>query len=221
MKRISVVYSYRSNDQLLCTVDEMIRYGMEVVVVDDGSGEPYDSFYARLREYGAEVLCLPMSLGKDEALKAGICKILERENDECTLVTMDGTNPSATRDIFRVCIEAELNPGAIALGCRAKEKVARFTRRLGDTLTRLVVRLRSGIKVLDIQSALCAFSAQVAARIVSLTGCPTAYEQAVLTVAAKAKIPLHELIIGPEDSLENASDRKGTRMQYLQTVKQQ
>ncbi len=220
MKRISVVYSYQPNDQLLCTADELIHYGMEVVVVDDGSGEAYDNLFTKLQDHGAEVIRLPLFRGKAAALKEGICFVLERENDECTLVTLDGNQANETRDIFRVCIEAELHPEAIALGCHSLEKEARFVSRMGHALTRLVYRLCSGIAVMDIQPALCAFSAQTATSIVSLDDAQSEYERNVLMAAARQRIPLHQLSIEADNSARDDGQRRVTLSGYVQIMKQ-
>lgn len=66
------------------------RFGMRVLVVDDGSG---DDTAARAREAGAEVLCLAVNLGAWGATQAGIRYALSKGFERVLTMDADGQHP--------------------------------------------------------------------------------------------------------------------------------
>ena len=88
MKTIVIIPSYEPEEKLIPLTQQLIAKDLEVVVVDDGSGEKYLPIFNQLT--GATVLTHPENKGKGEGLKTAYRYIKETYADEeVAIVTAD------------------------------------------------------------------------------------------------------------------------------------
>ena len=88
MKTIVIIPSYEPEEKLITLTGQLIAKDLEVVVVDDGSGENYLPIFNQLT--GATVLTHPENKGKGEGLKTAYRYIQEAyAGEEVAIVTAD------------------------------------------------------------------------------------------------------------------------------------
>ena len=101
MKTIVIIPAYEPEEKLIPLTQQLIAKNLEVVVVDDGSGENYLPIFNQLT--GATVLTHPENKGKGEALKTAYQYIKETYADkEVAIVTADSDGQHSPEDIVRI-----------------------------------------------------------------------------------------------------------------------
>lgn len=119
-----------------------------VLVVDDGSGE---DLRGAAENAGTGYLRHDRNRGKGAALRSGFAYWLERGAD--AVVTMDADLQHAPEDVPRFVAEAQRAGCDIVIGDRLHDVTGMpLHRRLSNTLTTLLVGLRTGVRVPDSQS---------------------------------------------------------------------
>lgn len=125
------------------------------ILVDDGSGPAYGPiFEACARQRSVTVLRLPARRGKGAALKAGLSAVWEEFPDCPGVVTADADGQHRAEDIQAVAGALADRPGELILGARRFEGDVPLRSRLGNALTRRVLRLVAGLKLVDTQTGL-------------------------------------------------------------------
>ena len=107
MKTIVIIPAYEPEEKLIPLTQQLIAKNLEVVVVDDGSGENYLPIFTKLT--GATVLTHPENKGKGEALKTAYRYIKETHaHEEVAIVTADSDGQHSPEDIVRIATRAPL-----------------------------------------------------------------------------------------------------------------
>ncbi|MBR3666392.1 MAG: bifunctional glycosyltransferase family 2/GtrA family protein [Ruminococcus sp.] len=196
-KRIALIPAYMPDERLVELVDELERKGFSAVVVDDGSGEKYDSIFEAC-SFHAAVLAHRENKGKGAALKTGLRFISRSFEAPYTVVTLDADGQHSIKDAMRVCEAAERCLSALVLGCRSfRSEDVKVPKKslLGNKLTRTVFRLSSGVDVSDTQTGLRAFSDRHVSRMCGISGDRYEYEMNVLMEYARQELPIREVPI--------------------------
>ncbi len=108
---------------------------------------------------------------------------------------MDGDGQHLPTDMKKLLYKAGENREALILGVRQVGKKMPFRSRVGNTITRTMFHLLSGLYVSDTQSGLRAFSTELADQFLEIPGERYEYETAVLYQCAKEKVPVKEIRI--------------------------
>ncbi len=193
-KKIAVIPAYKPDSKLTDVVRQLSASGFSVVVVDDGSGSGYSDLFAETECY-AEVLTHKLNRGKGEALKTGFRYVKEHFEPPYTVVTADADGQHAFDDIVRVSAAAEKDPEALVLGSRKFEGKVPLRSLFGNSVTRLVYRLASGIRVSDTQTGLRGFSDRLTDIMTGISGSRYEYEMNVLMELPRQGIPVTEIPI--------------------------
>jgi len=141
----------------------------EVVVIDDGSGPEYQSIFSAVQLMdGVVVIRHAVNLGKGAALKTGFNFALVNMPAAPGIVTADADGQHSPSDIIAVAEALRAAPDTLVLGCRQFDGTVPLRSRLGNSLTRRVLRVFTGMKVADTQTGLrgwprniCAQSLQI------------------------------------------------------------
>ena len=193
-ERIALIPAYEPDGQLPRLTEALAAQGFRVLIVDDGSGPTYGKIFAAC-EGRATVLRQDKNLGKGAALKAGLAWIRTQGPEACTVVTVDADGQHLPRDAARICRAAELEPETLVLGGRRFEGKVPLRSRMGNSLTRWVFRLSTGVRIYDTQTGLRAFSGALLPELLEIPGQRYEYEMNVLLALARGSRPIRELPI--------------------------
>ena len=188
---IALIPAYKPSSFLLNLVHQLNENGFYVVVVDDGSGAEYEKIFLECAPYG-KMLHHIKNAGKGRALKTGFSYIAEHFSFDSVVVTVDADGQHRVDDALAICRLAEKFPNTLVLGSRKLKRDVPFRSRLGNTVTRLVYHITTGLKVYDTQTGLRAFSASLIPKLLEISGDRYEYEMNVLLRFAREKIKIQE-----------------------------
>lgn len=190
-----LIPAYKPDDKLVALTNQLLAYDdLKLVVVDDGSGEAFRPVFDALDKRVA-LISYPINKGKGGALKTGIRYILEHMPECERLVTADADGQHRYADIRKVLDRSAEMPGALVLGSRAFEGAVPLRSRLGNSITRQVFAIASGVKVRDTQTGLRGFDRDGMRLFVDVPGDRYEYEINMLLTAARAEMPIQEVTI--------------------------
>ena len=112
-----------------------------------------------------------------------------------TVGVMDADGQHRVEDLDTLMQEAKAHRNALVLGVRKVGKEMPFRSRFGNTLTREIFWLLSGVKVSDTQTGLRAFGTEWIPRLLEIEGERYEYEMNVLLAAAREHLPIREVEI--------------------------
>jgi len=152
---IVLIPAYKPEPRLLGFVQGLTAAGAHVVVVNDGSGPAYADVFQAVRPVGnTVVLNHVVNLGKGAALKTGLNHIACEPGGRVGVVTADADGQHTVADVMAVAGLLTANPHSLILGARGFEGQLPLRSRLGNALTRRVMRWIMGQKVSDTQTGL-------------------------------------------------------------------
>lgn len=192
MKAYIVIPAYQPDLKLIELVDKLQLNDLEVIVIDDGSGEKYKDIFDELN---CKVISYSQNRGKGYALKQGY-KALENLNEEFVVVTCDCDGQHSVKDILRISNVARVNMDALILGKREfNNNEVPLRSRLGNTITAKVFNLVTSSHISDTQTGLRAFSSKSLLEMLEIKGDAYEYEMNVLMVLSKEKKEIIEIPI--------------------------
>ena len=193
MKRqFALIPAYKPNENLISFIQSLETRGLEVVVVNDGSGEDYLPLFHKIQEQSlATVIHLEKNQGKGAALKAGL-SYLNTVNDDFQVITLDADGQHSIQDALFLLQRSLENEGSLLLGSRAQSKDSPLRSRIGNYITKKVFSLTTGVKVEDTQTGMRAFSKQLIPKLLKIQGNRYEYEMNMLLDFAKEGIPIRE-----------------------------
>lgn len=190
-----LVPAYKPPDSLVEMVSELARSPQvrAVVVVDDGSGEPYRAVFERLAAIaGCHVLRHVTNLGKGSALRTGLNYGATTFEKSVGCVTADADGQHRVDDILAVAGRLADDPAALVLGVRAFDGEVPFRSRFGNKATRLTLRLLAGLKVSDTQTGLRGIPRRFVPDVVRLRSSGYDFEMEMLLEAHRNKAAIVE-----------------------------
>ena len=191
---VVIIPAYKPDDILATITEQLWAYGCRIIVVDDGSGEEYQSVFDHIRDI-CVILHHPENRGKGAAIKTALSYVKEEMWESNLIGVMDCDGQHLTEDMMKLLEYSGTHRNAMVLGVREVGKDMPLKSRLGNQITRTVFRLASGVKVSDTQTGLRAFSSELLQKLLSIEGERYEYEMNVLMVLAKARIPIEEVPI--------------------------
>lgn len=208
MKQTTVVIpAYKPDEKMLGTLKELVEAGFEdILVVNDGSGEEYDSIFEQVKKIPQCILLEhERNRGKGAALKTAFEYFLDNREDQKCIVTADADGQHLTKDIIKTA-EKSVKTGSVVLGVRnfSDPKVPPRSR-MGNRITCGVFRLFFGMKITDTQTGLRAFPRKYIETILKAKGDRYEYETNMLFLINRKNIPLEEAEIETVYLEENKS----------------
>lgn len=195
MTTVALIPSYQPDERLISLVSSLRERGLDGVVVDDGSGERYRPIFQKVAQL-ATVIGYGVNRGKGHALKRGMSFIRDHYAKDAVVVTVDADGQHDLDDVERCAHEAERDQGAMVLGCRSFDAAEVPLRsRFGNTITRAVYRLASGLSVSDTQTGLRSFSVALIDVLMGVAGERYEYEMNVLLACPAHHIEIREVPI--------------------------
>ena len=195
MKKIILIPAYEPDDKLPTLVKGINRKEFTIVVVDDGSGSNYKDIFDETSKYVDKVISYPQNQGKGYALKTGIKYIKDEYKENYIIVTMDSDGQHTIEDATKLCNYIEKHPDELVTGKRPIQENTPLRSRIGNTITRFVYHMSTGIKLYDTQTGLRAFSDKLTDFHLEVKGNRFEYEMNILLFAPKLGIKIHEIEI--------------------------
>ena len=152
-----LIPAYRPDGKLLHLLESLHTAGLrKILVVNDGSGDAYEAVFEAIRERWSHIAILPhdANLGKGAALKTGFRYLLEHADGVDGAVTADSDGQHTAEDILRIMAVMETSPGKLILGARSFDGTVPWRSRLGNRLTRFLIRRLYGLNIQDTQTGL-------------------------------------------------------------------
>lgn len=194
MNKIALIPAYQPAPVLLRLIRDIRQYNFEVILVNDGSSKEKENIFSNAGK-DATVLSHPSNKGKGQALKTGLTYIQKSYAPDYIIVTVDADGQHKISDIIKVFQAAQKYPGNLILGSRKLQENVPLRSRFGNTVTRWVYRLTTGMKVHDTQTGLRAFSCDLIPAFLNIPGMRYEYEMNVLLTCSRNHIPLREIEI--------------------------
>jgi len=155
MKNIILIPAYKPEQSFVDFSTELVSHSHTVVAVDDGGGETFAEIFKKVEDLGVIVLHHQVNKGKGAALRTGFKYIIDNMHEVNGVVTADCDGQHKIVDIERVMKEMDENPGKMVLGGRFADNVkVPIKSQIGNTLTRLIFRMATGLKIRDTQTGL-------------------------------------------------------------------
>jgi glycosyltransferase involved in cell wall biosynthesis len=187
-----LIPAYQPDQRLAALVRALDRH--HVLVVDDGSGPAYAPFFEEARIAGAEVIHLDHNRGKGFALRTGFAHAAARYPGH-DVVCADSDGQHRPADIEAVAARVGVTDAAMVLGARAFTGPVPARSRFGNTATRVLFRLVTGLSVTDTQTGLRGYPAWMTAFLTSVPGDRFEYELRLLLRAARERLRVEEVPI--------------------------
>ena len=186
-----LIPAYEPGEAFLELLPQVQAAGFEIIIINDGSGADYAPLFEKAAEYGT-VLTHDVNRGKGCALKTGYAYIQEHFSEKHIIVTVDAEGQHRIEDALAICALAKEHPDSLVLGSRKLNDNVPLRSQFGNSLTRLIYRLSTGLKVHDTQTGLRAFSTDFLPQMLEIPGERYEYEMNVLLEFARKKVPILE-----------------------------
>jgi len=151
-----VIPAYQPGAALLEITTALIeRSEQPIIIVNDGSGPEFAALFQNAaRSDRVHVLHHAVNLGKGAALKTGMNYALVQFPDCRGVVTADADGQHRPEDILRISDRLQKVDNALIMGVRAFTGHVPVRSRLGNDITRVLVRLILGQSLADTQTGL-------------------------------------------------------------------
>ena len=149
-----IIPSYEPDERLLDLCDELYKADLKnVVIVDDGNGKKYESFFKEIIEkYGFKIIIHRINLGKGRGLKDAFNYCLVNMPKTIGCITADSDGQHTVKDIKRIMEELQQHPDELIIGCRNFDSENVPTKsKYGNKITKFVLSAFCGVKVSDTQ----------------------------------------------------------------------
>ncbi|MEN0023303.1 MAG: bifunctional glycosyltransferase family 2/GtrA family protein [Microbacterium sp.] len=207
---IILIPSYEPGAHLVPLVHSLreLRPGVEVLVVDDGSGPEYAHVFEAAHRAGATILPHSHNRGKGAALKTGFAHLAAVHPDE-DVVTADADGQHTPGDIVRIGDElrtdAEDGVPALILGARDLRGDVPARSRFGNAVGRGLFRVAAGWYASDTQTGLRGIPASMRDWVSTVPGERFDYEIEMLLRVRRAGLTVREVPIETVYLEHNAS----------------
>lgn len=193
-----ILPSLDPDEKLNLVVTGLLAEGFtDIVVVNDGSHEDHlQPFRDAAAHPEVTVLVHEVNKGKGRAMKTAFAWCLEHRPEIDGVVTVDGDNQHKPEDV-RACAEAMVRePDKVWLGVRDFSlKQVPLRSKLGNTLTRGIMKLACGVSVSDTQTGLRAIPARYLPLMCQIPGERYEYETQMLLSLRSAGVGIAEKVI--------------------------
>lgn len=199
-----LIPAYEPDEKLLDVIRELHHtYGLQVLVVNDGSGPDYAGVFAEAAKM-ATVIELAQNCGKGYALRFGMNYIKTSVPDCRYFVTCDADGQHLPEDVVRV-FERLHSGDDFVLTVRRRRHDIPLRSRFGNTLSRLTYALLTNQYLSDNQSGLRGFDVKHIDWMLKVKYDRYEYELNMLYYASKQGIrittlPIEAIYIGNNES---------------------
>jgi glycosyltransferase involved in cell wall biosynthesis len=191
-----LIPAYRPDQNLLELLQNLKNnFRVNIVVVDEGSGQCFDGIFTSAKNMGCTVLTHEINCGKGCALKKGFQYILTHTYEDTGVVTADADGQHLIEDIVRVAVEIPDSPEKIVLGVRKFTHNMPLRSKLGNIASRIMFEIACGVKISDSQTGLRGFPISMLPWLLKVEGDRFDYEMNMLLKAPACGYGLNQVVI--------------------------
>jgi putative flippase GtrA len=195
MVNVALVPAYHPTGAIIPLVKALRNNFDAVVVIDDGSGEACRAYFTELATLAqVTVLVHAVNLGKGAALRTGINHICIH-HPGAGIVTVDADGQHRPEDAAAVGQALAARPGHLVLGTRRFKGDIPLRSKLGNTLTRGLLRVFENIDLSDTQTGLRGIPPELAPLLLTLPSQRYEFELDMLILARRRAVPMAEIAI--------------------------
>ena len=188
---VALIPSYEPTDKLSKIVNDLLQTKrFDVIVVNDGSSSEYDKYFDSIKDR-VTYLKYDNNRGKGYALKTGF-KYIKDNYDDCIVATLDSDGQHTAKDTLNLCDIESNKSDTILLGKRLRGEKTPLRSKIGNSITRVVFKLSTGIDVYDTQTGLRVFKSNLLPFMLDVPGDRFEYEMNMLLEAPRQRINLEE-----------------------------
>ena len=197
MNLVVVIPAYRPGQALVDLVRELTSQNWAaIVVINDGSEPRFNFFFESVRGMsGVSVLTHAVNLGKGAALKTGFNHALRSFPGLAGVVTADADGQHAPEDIKHVGEALLADSSGLIIGSRGFDGGVPLRSRIGNVVTRGLVKAVLGRGLKDTQSGLRGIPARILPELLRIESSGYEFELDMLTAAKHQDCPIRELPI--------------------------
>lgn len=185
--------------------------GLDVLVINDGSGVEYEKIFDKIRSIGVKVLVHETNKGKGRALKTAFKYIIENKPQR-GVITADADGQHLVSDIVRIARALEATPDEYIFGERDfSNREVPLRSRIGNRFTSFFFRLNNGFECHDTQTGLRGYPFCYLKDFLLVDGERYEYEMNTLNYAAKNGIKVSMVGIETVYNEENVSHFRAIR----------
>ena len=192
-QKVVLIPAYEPEESFINLIKELSKTDFEIVVVDDGSGKNFKKIFDEVSKY-SKVISYPNNQGKGYALKQGL-KYIKDKYTSYVVVTMDCDGQHTIEDASKLSDISIKNPKSLILGKRLRNEKTPLRSKLGNSITRFIYKITTGLDVYDTQTGLRAFTDELMELLIDIDGNRYEYEMNVLLVCSSNKIKIKEIEI--------------------------
>ena len=191
MNNLIIIPSLNPNRKLISIINDLKKNNINnILVIDDGSTSKkiFD-------ELGNDVIIIhhDKNYGKGAALKTAFKNYDKYFKNIDGFITADSDGQHDVSDIIKLNDSLKDN---VIFGVRNfKSKGVPFKSRLGNNLSSILLRIKTGMKLIDTQTGLRAFPVSYKKILLSIDGNRFEYEMNILMYLAKNKIKIEQIPI--------------------------
>ncbi|MEM1244332.1 MAG: glycosyltransferase, partial [Pseudomonadota bacterium] len=152
-----VIPAYKPSPYLIELVQQCAAEDLNIIVVNDGSGEKYQSIFDQIAKLEITILYHKVNKGKGEALKTAFryWQSYFKPEGDGGIVTADADGQHELADIKKIINKFKQNLNNLTIGVRQfNKKNVPLRSRLGNNLTRFIFRYFLKMQLSDTQSGL-------------------------------------------------------------------
>lgn len=196
MHCILVIPAYRPPNNLCDFVKNLNQKGFnDIILVDDGSGEAYQSIFQNATKSGVTVLRHSKNQGKGNALKTAFHHCLNDNINPDFIITADCDGQHEIDDILKLFYTIKTDSESIFLGTRNFRQNVPLRSRFGNNAAAILMKGLHHIHLGDTQTGLRAFPGSLLPWLVTIPGKRYEYETNVLISAAKQHFPVKTVTV--------------------------
>jgi glycosyltransferase involved in cell wall biosynthesis len=207
-----LIPAYEPNEKMLALIAELQeKTTYDILIVDDGSGESYQTLFQLAASCGCTVLHHRENKGKGAALKTGFTYLLAAGRTD-GVVCADADGQHHVADIISVAQAVAAQQDVMVLGVREFQGKVPLKSRFGNRVTSFFFKRATGIALTDTQTGLRAYPAALLPWLCAVPGERFEYELNLLLAAGKSAIMMKQVPIATIYDNQN----KGTHFRPLQ-----
>lgn len=206
---IILIPAYNPTENLLRLLQDIkTQTNFKIIIINDGSSSEYASIFEKASEY-ASTITHKINKGKGQAIKTALEHIKNTYPIDTIITLMDADSLQNTEDIISVTDTAKKAPDSLILGSRKLNGKLSFKNKFKNLITSLAIRMISGHEIMDTQTGLRSFSAQIIPFLLTAHGNNYENNRNMLLSCIKNGINIVEIPIdNPIENPEKISEKK-------------